>query len=127
MKRTLYFIAGLVLVVSSFPTLFVVTDLSLLGQVGTVLTGIGGLLFVIAARRDEVRVGGRRLEWFHFAGGGDACIGVGLPVSMIARSMGGGSSTMDLVTLGAVSLAGLVLVGIGLDMLRGGKYVQIRD
>ena len=120
MKRTLYLIAGAVLAISSFPTLVVIPDITLLDQIGTALTGIGGLLFVAAALRDEVTVGSRTIEWFRLAGAGDVSIGIGLPLSLAATSD-------DILFVVAAVVAGLVLVIIGMDMLRGGEYVDIGD
>ncbi|WP_136715114.1 hypothetical protein [Halorientalis salina] len=118
MRRKLYLIAGLVLAVSSFPTLVLIPDLSLLDQVGSALTGLGGLLFVAAALSDRSVLDSSSVEWFHLAGAGDIAIGLGLPTSLAATSD-------DIVLVGAASLAGLVLVIIGMDMLRGGEYVDV--
>lgn len=119
MARKLYLIAGIVLVVSSFPTLAVIPDLTLMDRVGTLLTGLGGLSFLLASLRDAVTVGSRTVEWFRFAGAGDIAIGFGLPLSLAA-------SSDDLLFIVASAVAGLVLVIIGLDMLRGGEYVDVR-
>lgn len=120
MARKLYLVAGLVLALSSFPALVVIPDLTLLDQLGNVLTGVGGLLFLAASLRDEIILGSRTVEWFRFAGAGDIAIGIGLPLSLAA-------SSDDMILVVAAVVAGLVLVTIGMDMLRGGEYVNVGD
>jgi hypothetical protein len=125
MRRRIYLIAGVVLAVTSFPTLLLgITD-DPYNAVGTLLLGIGGLLFVVAARRDEVEVGDWTISWHQFVGGADVALGLGFPLTLVNPVLAGTATTTEYTFLVAGIVGGLVLVFIGVDVLRGSRYVSL--
>ncbi|MFB6084644.1 MAG: hypothetical protein ABEJ94_10410 [Halorientalis sp.] len=125
MRRRIYLIAGVVLAVTSFPTLLLGITGDPYNAVGTLLLGIGGLLFVVAARRDEVEVADRTFSWHQFVGGADIALGLGFPLTLLNPVLTGTATSVDYTFLVAGVVGGLVLVFIGVDVLRGSRYVSL--
>jgi hypothetical protein len=125
MRRRIYLIAGVVLALTSFPTLLAGITQGVYDAVGTLLLGIGGLLFVVAARRDEVDVGDWTISWHQFVGGADITLGIGFPLTLLGPVLGGTASSMDYTFFVAGIVGGLVLVFIGVDVIRGSRYVSL--
>ncbi|AQL44170.1 hypothetical protein BV210_16285 [Halorientalis sp. IM1011] len=125
MRRRIYLIAGVVLALTSFPALLVGVTQGVYDAVGTLLLGTGGLLFVVAARRDEVDVGDWTLSWHQFVGGADVTLGLGFPLTLLNPVLEGTATSMDYTFLVAGVVGGLVLVFIGVDVLRGSRYVSL--
>ncbi|WP_299265076.1 hypothetical protein [Halorientalis sp.] len=125
MRRRIYLFAGVLLAVTSFPTLLLGVIEDPYNAVGTLLLGIGGLLFVVAARRDEVAVGDRSFSWHQFIGGADVFLGLGFPLTLLNPVLAGTATSMDYTFLVAGIVGGLVLVFIGVDVLRGSHYVSL--
>ncbi|WP_424018515.1 hypothetical protein ACOZ4N_03300 [Halorientalis pallida] len=125
MRRRIYLFAGVILAVTSFPTLLLGVIEDPYNAVGTLLLGIGGLLFVVAAKRDEVEVGDWSISWHQFVGGADVFLGVGFPLTLLNPVIEGTATSMDYTFFVAGIVGGLVLVFIGVDVLRGSHYVSL--
>ncbi len=124
MRRRIYLFAGVILAVTSFPTLLLGVTEDPYNAVGTLLLGIGGVLFVVAARRDEVEAGDVTVSWHQFVGGADVFLGTGFPLTLLAPVLDGTASSIDYTFFVAGIVGGLVLVFIGVDVLRGSRYVS---
>jgi len=124
MRRKLYLIAGLVLAITSIPTLAVAGSLPVWEVAGTALLGAGGVLFVVASRRDDVALGGRTVEWHRLVGVGDVFLGAGFPLTLVDPVIDGTGTNVDVAILVAGAVGGVVLVLIGIDVVRGGEYVS---
>lgn len=86
---------------------------------------LGGVAFVVGGWVDAVTVGGRDLAWWRFVGLGNVLVGLALVVAYAPDLLAGASSSRFLLSAVAV-LGGAIVLAIGLDTVRGGRYVTLR-
>lgn len=85
---------------------------------------LGGVSFVIGGWVEAVSVGDRVLAWWRFVGLANALVGLALVLAYLPDLLGGTASSRFLLSVVAV-VGGSVVLAIGLDTVRGGKYVAL--
>jgi hypothetical protein len=125
MRRRIYLFAGVVLLVTTLPSLLVDATSGPYDSVGTTLLGIGGLLFIAAARRDTVEIGDWTVSWHQLVGAADIALGIGFPLTLLNRVLGPAATPTDYTIFAAGIVGGVVLTFIGVDVIRGSRYVSL--
>ncbi|ELZ33375.1 hypothetical protein C474_04825 [Halogeometricum pallidum JCM 14848] len=122
-RRRLFFVPALLFLPGSLLFVAVAPPHTLLSTLVVGCLFVAGCGFAVAGLVPSVSVGGREVPWYAFAGVADVALGVSMLLNAVQMAAGG--SGEDLFLAVATGLAGLPLLFIGADYLRGGKYLDV--
>ena len=122
-RRRLFLLPALVFLPGSVLFVAVAPPQTLLFALLVGCLFVAGCGFAVAGLVPSLSVGGRTLPWYLFAGVADVALGVSMLVN--AARMAAEATGEDLFLAVATGLAGLPLLFIGADYLRGGKHLDV--
>lgn len=122
-RRRLFLVPALLFLPGSLLFVAVAPPHTLLFSLVVGCLFVAGCGFSVAGLVPSVSVGGRALPWYLFVGVAEVALGVSMLVN--AARMAAGATGEDLFLAVATGLAGVPLLLIGADYLRGGKHLDV--